>query len=194
MSAGGPPDEDAGCSFCFSLPLPLPLPWPPFEAGAGFCFGLEFPLALVFCFLGFGAGWPWDAASLAFALAFAFAFAFALVACFLGFFVFAAVVVVDDVVVVALVDVAVDVVVGHGPSVSPCARCAGTADWLTVIVCWGFFVDPVRWQIVCLPYCWDDAEGAFSPGPTAPNAARPPKKRAPSPPAKAARKVRVRML
>ena len=72
--------------------------------------------------------------------------------------------------------------------------CAGTADWLTVIVRKGFFAEPVRWQIVCLPYCCDDAEGEVRPGPTAPNAASPPKNRTPSPPAKAARNVRVRML
>jgi len=40
---------------------------------------------------------------------------------------------------------------GHGPIVSPWRRCAGTAFWLTVIVTDGFFVEPVRWQIVTLP-------------------------------------------
>jgi hypothetical protein len=32
----------------------------------------------------------------------------------------------------------------QGPRVSPCARCAGTAFWLTVIVTPGFDFDPVR--------------------------------------------------
>lgn len=33
--------------------------------------------------------------------------------------------------------------VGHGPSVSPCLRCAGSALWLTVIVTNGFVVECV---------------------------------------------------
>ena len=33
---------------------------------------------------------------------------------------------------------------GHGPRVSPWARCAGTAFWLTSSVTYGFLFDPVR--------------------------------------------------
>jgi hypothetical protein len=42
---------------------------------------------------------------------------------------------------------------GQGPSVSPCARWAGTACWSTMIVTDGFVADSVRWQITTLcPY------------------------------------------
>src|SRR5829696_4636771 len=39
----------------------------------------------------------------------------------------------------------------QGPTVSPCARCAGRALALTVIVTVGLLADPVWWQIVTIP-------------------------------------------
>ena len=59
--------------------------------------------------------------------------------------------------------------------VSPCARWAGTAFSLTVIVTVGFVLEPVRWQIVTfLPYSysWDAAEAGL---PNALKAARMPR-------------------
>jgi hypothetical protein len=43
---------------------------------------------------------------------------------------------------------------GQGPSVSPWARCAGTARSETAIVTNGFVSDPVLWQIVTFNGYW----------------------------------------
>ena len=45
------------------------------------------------------------------------------------------------------------VAVLHGPTVSPCLRCAGSAFWEIVIVTRGCDFDPVRWQTTTfVPY------------------------------------------
>jgi hypothetical protein len=55
---------------------------------------------------------------------------------------------------------------GQGPSVSPCARCAGTACWSTKSVTDGFVADSVRWQISTLCPYWYCAAAACGPAKT----------------------------
>jgi hypothetical protein len=62
---------------------------------------------------------------------------------------------------------------GHGPTVSPCARCAGTAFRETVIVTDGFVAECVRWQMTTF-FSYSYCAAADGTPPKRPDAAKAP--------------------
>jgi hypothetical protein len=73
-------------------------------------------------------------------------------------------VVVDAVVDVVVGAAVVVVVVVHSPSVSPCATWAATAGRAIVIVCCGFFVEPVWWHTATFSWPRPSASPVVVPG------------------------------